>query len=440
MTGSWYAVTALVGILALMSLVFVVLGQLATHRHFAKKTLPVLPEPGPKVSILKPVEGAGPNTYEAFASFCRVDYPGEMEMLIGTIRQNDPVVAIVERLRAEFPERDIRLMFAELKGTNRKTSIMEVMWRDASGQFLFFSDADVVAPKDYLRQLVPRLTHPEVGCLTCLPRGIEARTVGGKMIALHYGFNNLLQWMLAQQTTGIHWAIGHTIAVPRAVLEKIGGFRNFLNHLADDYELGHRVSQLGLRVIVSPLLLDCVMPQESFAESFVRMQRWKHTIRRSRGLQFLGVIITYPVFWALILALLQPLAWWSWSALLAVVLVRWLAAAGLQQIVKMPDWPRAWWLLPVVDVVEGVTCLGAYLGNSIFWAGHRYLLLRDGTLELAALETRLEKSEPIAAATNRIYKRRHFSIVSKSNARDAASPSPALRRQKSTPVREEIQT
>ena len=382
----WYAATALVGILVLMGLASVILGLLTTRRHFAKSILPALPEPAPKISILKPVEGTGPNTYEAFASFCRMDYPGDVEIIIGTIKQDDPVVAIVQRLQTEFPERDIRLVFAELKGTNRKTSIMEAMWRQATGQFLFFSDADVAAPQDYLRQLVPRLAQPEVGCLTCLPRGIEARTVGGKMIALHYGFNFLPQWMLAQQTTGIHWAIGHTMAVPRTVLEKIGGFKNFLNHLADDYELGNRVSQLGLRVIVPPLLLNCVVPVESFGEAFTRMQRWKRTIRRSRGLQFFGVIITYPVFWAMMLALLQPLAWWSWSGLVVVVLIRWLLAAGLQPIVKMPDWPRAWWLLPVVDVVEGITFFGAYFGNTIFWAGRRYTLLRDGTLELVQLD------------------------------------------------------
>jgi ceramide glucosyltransferase len=396
-TGLWYAVMALVEILALLSLASIVLGQLATHRHFSNQIPRALPNFAPRVSILKPVEGVGPNTYEAFASFCRVDYPGEIEMLIGTIRQNDPIVTIVERLRVEFPEHNIRLMFAELKGANRKTSIMEAMWRGATGQFLFFSDADVVAPNDYFRQLVPRLAQPGVGCLTCLPRGIDVRTVGDKMIALHYGFNYLPQWMLAQQTTGVQWAIGHTMAVPRAVLEKLGGFRTFLNHLADDYELGHRISQLGLRVIVSPLLLDCVMPRESFAASFGRMQRWKRTIRRSRGLPSLGVLITYPVFWALILALLQPLVWWSWSALSLMVLIRWLLAARLQRIVKMPDWPRAWCLLPVVDVVEGITCLGAYFGNSIFWAGHRYSLLRDGTLELAVLKTRRETSESIAA-------------------------------------------
>jgi ceramide glucosyltransferase len=397
MIGFWHAATALVGILVLTSLISIVLGHLATCRHFAKIKSHPLSKSAPAVSLLKPVEGAGPNTYAAFASFCRIDYPGKMELLIGTLRQDDPAVAMAARLREEFPDREIRLVFAELRGTNRKTSIMETLWRQAAGDFLFFSDADVVASSGYLRQLVPQLVQAEVGCLTCLPRGIEARTLGGKMIALHYSFNYLPQWMLALRTTGIHWAIGHTMAVPRAVLEKLDGFKHFPNHLADDYELGHRVSKLGLRVIVPPLLLDCVMPEESFAESFTRLQRWKRTIRRSRGLQFLGVVITYPVFWALTLALLQPLAWWSWCILGLVLAIRWLLAAGLQRIVKLPAWDHIWWLLPAVDIVEAATCFGSYFGNTVFWAGRRYSLRDDGTLELATSQAHLEKNNQAGA-------------------------------------------
>jgi ceramide glucosyltransferase len=400
MINFWHAATAVIEILVLTGVVSIVLGHLGTWRHFTKATPPALPEHAPKVSILKPIEGAGPNLYEALASFCRMDYPGEVEIIVGTIRPDDPVVAVVGRLRTEFPGRDIRLVFARLIGTNRKTSIMETIWQEATGQFLFFSDADAVAPRDYLRQLVPRLAQPEVGCLTCMFRGIKAHSIGGKMIALHFGFNYLPQWMLAQWTTGIHWAVGITMGVPREVLEKLGGFKSFLNHLADDYELGHRVSQLGLRVIVAPLLVDCVMSEESFGKSFARMLRWKRTIRRARGRQFLGVIVTYPVFWALILALIQPLAWWSWSALGIVVAVRWLFAAGLQAVVKIPDWPRAWWLLPVVDVVEGIAFFGAYFGNMVFWAGRSYLLLCDGTLKPADPDTLRGKVAPVAAAKN----------------------------------------
>ena len=402
MIAIWHAGSVIIGVLILTGLVSISIACLCTWWHFTKTTLPVLTEPAPKVSLLKPVESIEPKTYEAFASFCRVDYPGGMELIVGTIHPNDVVVALVGRLRREFPARDIRLVFAELKGANRKTSIMEAMRLKATGQFLFFSDADIVARKDYLRQLVPRLAQPGVGCVTCLPRGINTSTAGGKMIALHFAFNFFPQWMLAQRTTGIHWAVGATMAVPRGVLEQLGGFNQFLNHLADDYELGNRVSQLGLRVILPPLLVDCEMPPESFGKSFVRMQRWKCTIRRSRGPQFLGVILTYPVFWALILVLIQPLAWWSWSTLGLVLAIRWLLAAGTQVRIKLPDWPRAWWLLPVVDLVEGITFFGAFFGKTIFWAGRRYLLLRDGTLELAASEAPLTKSDPVAASRNQI--------------------------------------
>ena len=50
-------------------------------------------------------------------------------------------------------------------------------------------------------------------------------------------------------------------------------------------------------------------------------------------------------------------------------------------------WPRAWWLLPIVDIVEGITFFGAYFGETIFWAGRRYTLRRDGTLAPAASES-----------------------------------------------------
>ncbi len=386
MTALGHVATAFIGILILIGLILVVLSQVAALRHFSRKIVPGLPGALPKVSILKPVEGTGPKTYAAFASFCRVDYSGEVELCIGTINLADPVVAMVRRLQEEFPDRHIRLVLAPLQGANRKTSIMETLWRNASGQFLLFSDADVFAPADYLTQLIPRLAQPGVGCLTCLPRGIQADTLGGQMIALHYGFNYLPQWMLALRTTGIHWAIGHTMAVPRSVLEKLNGFTAFPNHLADDYELGNRISKLGLRVVVPPLLMDCVMPAESFGESFVRMLRWKRTIRRSRGLEFLGVIITYPVFWALLLAFSHPLVGWSWGVLALVVVIRWASAAVLQTVVNMPDWRCAWWLLPVVDFVEGLTFFGAYFGGTIFWAGRRYTLRRDGTLTPATLE------------------------------------------------------
>jgi len=376
------AVIGLLSLLTAISAVTLWLSHRATMAYFRAPVDPDLPDPLPSVAILKPVEGAGPETYDAFATFCRLDWPAHYELWIGTIRDDDPIVEVVERLQADFPERDIKLVFAELRGTNRKTSIMEALWRQTNADLLFFSDADVRVEPDYLDRLVPRLCAEGVGCLTCLPRGFGAETAGGRMIALHYAFEYLPQWMLARQTTGIEWAIGHTMAVPRAILEELNGFTGFYDHLADDYELGNRTAKLGKLVVVPPVLLDCAMPRESFRAAFRRLLRWKRTMRRARGAQFAGVAFTYPVFWAAVLTLTCYDVAWAWGTLGIVLALRMILAELLARRIELPDWPRMRWLLPVVDLLEGVTFVGAYTGNTIVWAGRKFRLRADGTLEL----------------------------------------------------------
>jgi ceramide glucosyltransferase len=382
MTLAWSILMWVVAGLLAGGVVCLVLGHVSAVRHYRRRPERVLAAECPKVSILKPVEGGGPGLYEALESFCRQDYPGEVEIIVGTLSAADPVVSVVERLKLAHPGVDLRSVVAELRGTNRKTSIMECLWRSAGGELLLFSDADVRVERDYLRRLVPYFAGENVGCVTCLPRGMGGVTWGGRMVALHYGFNNLPQWMLARWTTGIEWAIGHTMAVRRGVLERLDGFTGFFDHLADDYELGHRVAGLGYRVEVPSMLLDCMMPREGVRAACRRLLRWKRTMRRARGAAFLGAGLTYPVFWALGLALLQPAAAWGWGVLAGVVLLRLLLAARLQRVLRLPDWRWSWWMLPFLDVVEGLTFVWAYFGNTVFWAGRRYRLTADGRLEL----------------------------------------------------------
>ncbi|MDY0041776.1 MAG: hypothetical protein RBS57_15795, partial [Desulforhabdus sp.] len=149
---------------------------------------------------------------------------------------------------------------------------------------------------------------------------------------------------------------------------------------ADDYELGAHVVQLGLKVVVPPYLIDCFMPRESLRAAIGRLQRWKRTMRRAHGMLFIGSCLSFPVFWAFLLVLMQPTGWLSWSILAGVLTARGLLAARLQSYVRLPDWSHARWLLPLVDIIEGFTFLGAYTGKTICWADRRYRLLPDGTL------------------------------------------------------------
>lgn len=372
--------TAVAGLLTLAGLGFLLTAYRSAFRHYAVADPEPLPDPAPPVAVCKPIEGADERSYDNLASFCELDYPGPVELLIGTLRRDDPIVAVAERLLRDRPERDLRLVFGELFGTNRKTSIMHALAEAATGELLIYSDADARATPDYLHWVVPALIRPETGCVTCLPRPVEAHTLGGKLVALHYASVYLPQWMAAVATTGVEWAIGNTMAQRREVLDAYGGFRAFPDALADDYELGHRATELGRRVVVSPYLIDTAMPRESLTAAGRRLQRWMRTIRRARPRSFAGVGLTHPLTWSLVLAVLRPTPW-AWSLFAAVLALRVTLALRLNRLLRVPGLARMIWLLPLLDVIETLTFFGAYTGSTITWGGRRYRLRPDGTLD-----------------------------------------------------------
>ena len=55
----------------------------------------------PLVSILKPLRGTDPEMYESFRSYCLQDYE-EYEIIFGVSDANDPAVALVRKLIANF--------------------------------------------------------------------------------------------------------------------------------------------------------------------------------------------------------------------------------------------------------------------------------------------------------------------------------------------------
>src|SRR5690242_17998145 len=89
--------------------IFYFIAALWSARSFIRRRGRV-PDFAPGVTILKPLKGFDPGMYEAFASHCRQEYAGPYEILFGVSSLDDPGVAAVERLKAEFPDRDIRLV------------------------------------------------------------------------------------------------------------------------------------------------------------------------------------------------------------------------------------------------------------------------------------------------------------------------------------------
>src|ERR1700689_1469564 len=215
----------------------------------------------PPISILKPLKGTDPEIYESFRSHCLQDYP-EYEIIFGVSDANDPAIESVKALQREFPERRIQLVVSPtILGANVKVSNLAQMLPVAQHEYLIVNDSDIRVEPDYLRRVTAPLADLRVGMVTCLYRGVAAATLGSRLESLGISTDFCAGVLAAFRLEGgIRFGLGSTLAFRRVDLKKIGGFESISNHLADDYELGARISSLGVLVKLSDVVVETYLP------------------------------------------------------------------------------------------------------------------------------------------------------------------------------------
>lgn len=383
-------VAAITTILALSGLGYYVL-VLWSVRGFQRSLRRPLPAYSPAVSILKPVKGLDPGMYESFASHCRQRYDGDYEILFGVNSPDDPAVAAVARLQAEFPGRAIRLVLCpEVLGTNGKVSNLVQLLPHARYGHLLINDSDIQVSPEYLARVMAQFALPHraggcVGMVTAPYRGKEHGTLGSRMEALGIA-TDFIPGVLTARTIegGIHFALGSTLAISREALEAIGGLLPLADYLADDFELGLRVTQAGYEVALSSEVVETFVPAYTFREFLAHQLRWARSTRDSRKLGYAGLIFTFGLPWALLNMVASGLSLDS-LAIFSLMLVARVAVALAVGLGVLEDRQvlRDLWLLLPRDVVALGVWVWSFAANDVVWRGEVFAL-KDGKLHRLA--------------------------------------------------------
>jgi len=335
----------------------------------------------PPVTLLKPLCGAEPETYECLRSFCDQVYP-EFQVIFGVCDPQDPVVHIVRRLQAEFPLRELQLVAERRQhGGNRKVSNLINMMPLARHEFLVLSDSDVRVKRDYLAKVVAPLLDDSVGIVTCAYRGSPRRELWSRLGALFINEWFIPSVRVAAMAGSRAFASGTTIAMRRAVLAGIGGFTAIADQLADDYRLGELTRGRGLRTVLSEVVVEVCVAERSFGGLIRHELRWLRTIRALRPLGYALTFVTYgtPVAGlGVLLAQGAPAAVWmlAVTALARVMLhlrARDPAASPLELL-----------LLPLRDVLSLGLWAWSFVTRSVYWREDLYRITRDGSTQLVA--------------------------------------------------------
>ena len=341
----------------------------------------------PDVSILKPVKGVDPQMYAGLVSHCQQQYAGRFEILFGVGSFDDPAVAEIKRLQAEFPNIVIRLIECpDRLGTSGKVSNLIQMLRPASYEHVLINDSDIRVSPNYLTRVMASFADRNVGLVTApyIGRTATSRpglTLWSRLEALGISTDFMPGVLTARKLEGgIHFGLGSTLATSKTALAKAGGLESLVECLADDYEMGARIAAAGYRIELSLEVVETTIPAYTFSGFRDHQLRWARTVRDSRKLGYLGLAITYALPWAVMTCIASGFDLWSFTLLSIVLLARISVALAVGVgVLRDGQVLRDLWLLPLRDFFGLAFWLWSFAGDTIVWRGERFHL-RDGRL------------------------------------------------------------
>jgi glycosyltransferase involved in cell wall biosynthesis len=304
---------------------------------------------------------------EAVRSFLAQDYP-DLQVVAVDDRSTDGTGQILDRLAREHPALAVHRVERLPDGWLGKNHALQLAAREARGELLLFTDADVVMEPDTLRRAAARMEHRELDHLTMAPEqdwpGSLLRAVGA-LLGLSI-LHRLRPWRIGAPGSDAFAGVGAFNMVRRDAYRRAGEHRAIARRPVDDMALGERLHGIGAR---SELLRGT---------GLVRV-RWYDTVGdfvRGAGRSMIsdfGYSLTAAAATAAFLLLGNS---WPWVG--AVVLdgaARWLSlvpvTGSLVLYRALPGsigarwWDALWW--PVAGAVMAWTAIRA--GVLVRWRG-----------------------------------------------------------------------
>jgi ceramide glucosyltransferase len=392
----WIAIELMTAMLTLAGIAYLLLSLLGARDYVRAVTQARAAEPFVRgVTLLKPLKGIDPRMYAGLASHCRQQYPAPFEIIFGVHRLDDPAVAEVERLQAEYPNIPIKLVECrERLGTSGKVSNLVQMLRHASHEYVVINDSDIFVSPHYLTEVMNGFRSPSVGLVTApyigrTGAGGRETTLWSKLEALGISTDFLPGVLTARKLErGIHFGMGSTLAFSRAALAKAGGLEPLVEYLADDYELGNRISRAGYKVQLCGEIVETTVPAYTLRGFWDHQMRWARSTRDSRKWGYVGLGVTYAVPWAILTVLASGCALWSFTLLVLALLARVTVALTIGVGVLRDDQVlRDLWLLPLRDLFGLIFWVWSFAGDTVVWRDETFHL-QDGRI------SRVESPKP----------------------------------------------
>lgn len=332
----------------------------------------------PTVSIIVPACNEEQHIEKGLLSLLEQDYK-QLEILVVDDRSTDNTAGVLNGVRERYPLFRIHHINHLPQGWLGKSNALAAGAAMAKGEYLVFTDADVLMEKTVISRAVDYITRNRLDHLTLVFKNISGGWLLNSLI-LDSGMGLLLlfrPWAAAVETSSAFVGIGAFNMMRKSTYTGIGGHSRIRMHPIDDMMLGKMIKNGGFRQ-------DCLLAYDYLTVP------WYPTISAMvKGLQKNMFAVVHYRLWfipvavaALVVGTILPV--WGLvlgdravqSVCLVTVAVRLLVFFQGLRLQGLPAW-----YLPGAFITPYISCyiivrsaLLTVVNKGISWRGQHYAL------------------------------------------------------------------
>jgi len=226
----------------------------------------------PKISLIIPARNEEKGLWKTVHSLVSLDYPKDkIEIIIVDHDSQDKTTEIAKDFIEQHQEFNILLIHKKRQIGDMKAHAFNEGLKYAHGELIACVDADTIAMKNCLKEMIPFFEESSVGAVISTINVSQPKNLYEKIQHLEYIFSTFTRGLMSKIDT-LHVTPGALSIYRKILFDTYGGFDE--QNLTEDLEMAMRLRYYGYTIKLAKKSITFTKVPDTFKKLWLQRVRW----------------------------------------------------------------------------------------------------------------------------------------------------------------------